>query len=119
MNQFTKGVEFSSAQEMLAYLQNANDLYNPQTGAYVWLYNEAGSIAVDHLDKEAILRILNEREPGSSWSGYISGGALIWDDAGYEGDEVLEGCTNLDFCKEHYAEKWMDCETYGRFIQAE
>lgn len=118
MNQFMKGVEFSSAQEMLAYLQNAHDLYNPQTGTYAWLYNEAGSIAVDHLDKDEILRILNEREPGASWSGYISGGALIWDDASYEGGEVLEGYTNLDFCKEHYAEEWVDCEAYSCFIQA-
>lgn len=112
-------VRFNSEQEMLCYLQNAHDLYNPETGEYVWLYNEAGSIAVDKLSKEDILRILNEREPGESWSGYIPGGADIWDDVSYDGCKVPDGCTNLDYCKGHFAEYWVECEVYGQYIKAE
>ncbi len=110
-------VRFDSAEAMFSFLQSAHDLYNPETGEYVWLYNEVGSIAVDKLSEEDILRILKEREPGESWSGYIPGGADIWDDVNYDGYKVPKGCTNLDYCEGHYADNWVDCEVYGCYVE--
>lgn len=119
-------IKFNSAQEMLSYLQSARDLYNPETGEYVWLYNEAGSVAVDKLSDEDIHRILKEREvfciledkeEGESWSGYIPGGADIWDDVSYDDEgKVPKGCTNLDYCEGYYAENWVDCKEYERLL---
>lgn len=105
-------VRFDSAQAMLSYLQSAHDLYNPETHHYVWLYNEAGSIAVDRLSKDDVFRILDEKDAGDSWSGYISGGSDIWDDVGYDGCEVPVGRSNLDYCMWHYTENWVDCKVY-------
>ena len=120
-----KYIKFNSAQEMLVYLHGDRDLYNPETGEYVWRYNEAGSIAVDRLNNVDILRILDEievfrilqdKEGYESWSGYIPGGSDIWDDTSYDGCKVTKGCTNFDYCKGHYAENWVDCKEYGLWL---
>lgn len=110
--------KFNSPEEMLEFLQGACDLYNPENGAFVWLWNDAGSIAVDTLSAEDILEILPCKEEGESWSGYIPGGATIWDDPSYEDyDEGAE--TNLDYCREHYQEDWVDCDEYERSLLEE
>ena len=39
-----KHVTFSNAKEMLAYIQDGNDLYSPTEELYVSVYNDMGSV---------------------------------------------------------------------------
>lgn len=93
---------FTSAEDMLNEIA-VNDLYNPKTGDYVFLYNETGSIAVYNLSNETAEEIA--RSAGEEcWSAFLGPGGTIYGDT-----------SNYEWCKKHYMEEdWMEC---GQFLE--
>ena len=102
-------VSFKSPEEMLDYITSDSDLYNLETGDYIWKYTECGSIAVDNFSIEEAERLAKEStEEKTYWGGLVGGGAVVYDDPSHElyeeGDE-----TNLDYCKGTYNKGiWVD-----------
>ncbi len=105
-----KIIKFSSAQDMLSYLQDDNYLYNSKTGDYVFRYNSAGSIAVYSAIRQerATQLAMQAEEQGECWSALLGPGGSIYDDPSYEAfDPALT--SNLQWCKDHYLEDgWVD-----------
>ena len=92
---------FTSAEEMLNAIVNiGDDLYNLETGDYVFCYNDCGSIAVYRLTRNEAAR-LQEEANGESWSAFLGVGGTIYDDPTYEGYND-EQTSNLDFCEDIY-----------------
>jgi len=111
-------VAFSSAEEMLDCAQN-HDLYNPETGAYVFGYNEAGALCEYILDEEEVKDIIVKRQNGDDcyWGGYLGPGGDIYDDPEDENldeDELEDLYSNLNYCEDHYTENWVYCSDYER-----
>lgn len=102
-------ISFESPEEMLDYITTGSDLYNLETGDYIWCYNDCGSIAVDNFTIEEAEQLeLEAIKEDMYWGGLIGGGSIIYDDPSHElwedGDE-----TNLDYCKEVYNKGiWID-----------
>ncbi|MCR5651016.1 MAG: hypothetical protein K6F86_07540 [Lachnospiraceae bacterium] len=91
-----------------------NDLYNVKTGDYVFLYNEAGSIAVYNLSNQTAENIARSAE-GEYWGAYLGPGGTIYDDPSYESYSPEWSTSNLAWCDEHFAEEgWM---TYSQFLE--
>lgn len=106
-------LKFKSAQQMLDTIK-AQDLCNPKLGGYVFLYNEAASIAEYVLAKDNMRRIAREAaELGVEWLELLGPGGSIFDDPSYPDYEDYM-ISNLDWCEEHYMEDgWIACEDYG------
>lgn len=100
---------FKSPIEMLATIQDAVDLYNPNTGEYVFLYNEAGSIAVYILSEEEAADL--ERQARASheyWGAFLGIGGSIYDDPSHE-HYSPDLQSNLEWCENAYREEgWID-----------
>lgn len=102
-------MNFSSPEEMQKYVtEECNDLYNPDTETYVFLYSDEGAIAVSKVYPTEAVRfefeLLNSDE--NTWSSLIGGGVI------YENSEVTE------FFKEHYKESgWMDTKDVMQFLE--
>lgn len=102
-------IKFDSPEEMLDYICGDNDLYNLETGDYIWKYTECGSIAVDNFSLEEAEEIEKEaNEIDEYWGGFIDGGSIIYDDPSHELYEE-HYASNLDYCKEVYNKGiWVD-----------
>ena len=70
-------------------IQNGSDLYNINTGDYVFLYSDRGAIAVYNFDIECA-KDLSLHSAGEYWGALLGVGGYI-----YENGEELE------WCKEH------------------
>lgn len=55
------------------------DLYNLNTGAYVFLYNIDGGICVYYLDSEEAYDIAKQAE-GEYWGAFLGAGGNVYDD---------------------------------------
>lgn len=102
-------IKFDSPEEMLDYICGDNDLYNLETGDYIWKYTECGSIAVDNFNLEEAEEIEKKaNEIDEYWGGFIGGGSIIYDDPSHELYEEHDA-SNLDYCKEVYDKgTWID-----------
>lgn len=102
-------VKFSSPQEMLECIQIGYDLYNLETGDYIWCYNDCGSIAVDNFSIEEAEKLEQEAvRTYTYWAGLIGGGSTIYDDPSSEHWEDGQE-TNLNYCEEVYNKgTWID-----------
>ena len=99
--------EFKNGNEMLSTIKNGNDLYNPNTNTYVFLYNEAGSIAAyDWIDNNFASDLAREQE---MWSGQLGPGGYIYDDPSYEDYDEM-AMDNLDWCNNNYEGTWIDTD---------
>ena len=88
-------MKFNNGKEMLDGIKN-HDLYNPETGEYVFLYNDVCSIAVYKLDDNEVTTLRREtKDTGESWSGYLGIGGYIYDDP-----------SNIEWCNENYKGNW-------------
>lgn len=100
---------FHSGTQMLDYIQKGNDLYNPETNTYVFLYNESGSICVyDWISNDHALDLALTRE---GWSGYLGVGGYIYDDPSYEDYDDM-AMDNWDWCFNNFKGKWIDTDEY-------
>ena len=96
-------VIFNDAQEMLNLLHTDEDLYNMDTGEYIFRYNEEDSIASYHFSVEKAKKLAEvsviDRE---YWGAQLGVGGYIYDDPAAEGYEK-GGITNLSHCKDVYS----------------
>ena len=104
-----KVIKFNTPYEMFDYVYNNCDLYNLETGDYVFRYSEAGSFAVYNLSIEEAERLEQmATECNEYWGGMLGVGGYIYDDVTSDfykkGDE-----TNMSYCKEVYNQGvWLD-----------
>lgn len=93
----SKFVTFSSAENMLEYLQTA-DLYNLETFEYIFKYSEDGDICVYNLEEEEA-QVLYEKSKESQeyWGAFLGVGGSIYD---YKNGSALEYCKNKFLCHE-------------------
>lgn len=97
-------VKFSSPEEMLEFIQDGNDLYNQDTGEYVFVSSDDGNLGRSQLDKDTMERVKNLSEENHTyWSDYISGGEVL-----EVNPERADLESALDYCKRKYSsEHWM------------
>ena len=81
---------FNNAKEMYKLICDGFDLYNVNTGAYVFLYSDKGSIAVYSFDLN-YAKILSSRavETEEYWGAALGIGGYI-----YENGSDMEWCKN-------------------------
>lgn len=95
-------MKFNSGKEMYDYLLDGNDLYEPQLGIYVFLYNDAGALCTYNLSKLQAAELNKEvRENGEYWGAYLGRGGKILDD---------EPDASYRFCDLYYNRNWIDTE---------
>lgn len=102
-------MKFDSAKQMLDYIQEGNDLYNPRLEVYVFVYSDAGSIAYYNISVDEAKELeRRSREADEYWGAFLGPGGWIVDDP--SSDFYTEGRkTNLDWCEAAYKEDgWMD-----------
>jgi len=93
-------MKFNSGKEMYDYLLNGNDLYEPQLGIYVFLYNDDGALCTYNLSKLQAAELNKEvRENGDYWGAYLGRGGKILDD---------EPDASYRFCDLYYNRNWID-----------
>ena len=101
---------FKSAEEMLEYIQAGHDLYDQVNDTYVFVYNDAGSIAVyDWIDNDYAAKLAEKDE---YWGAYLGPGGDIYEDPSHEDYDEDYGTSNLEWCEDHYKDGWMDCDGY-------
>lgn len=102
-------IKFDSPEKMLDYICGDCDLYNLETGDYIWKYTECGSIAVDNFSLDEAERLEQKAiEEEMYWGGLIYGGSIIYDDPSHDLYEEYYA-SNLDYCKEVYDKgTWVD-----------
>lgn len=94
-------MKFATAEQMLKFINDGNDLYSPKAEIYVFGYNEAGSIATYDIDEEEAIKLSNKAKGGNEeyWSAFLGVGGEIWDDPSHEC--YKEGqVSNLDRCSQ-------------------
>ena len=98
-------MKFKSAQEMLSFVQNGNDLWSPSKCVYMFIYNDLGSIcAYDNIDIECAKELAQEDE---YWGAYLGmSGSAIYDSSDYLKEypemESADKITAMDFCQSMY-----------------
>lgn len=117
-------MKFATAEQMLEFINDGNDLYSPKAEIYVFGYNDAGSIATYGISEEEAKRLSNRVKSGDEdyWSAFLGVGGEIWDDPSHEC--YKEGqVSNLDRCSqllEH--EDWVLTKHYlgdGIYLKVE
>lgn len=107
-------MKFATAEEMLDYINDNNDLYSSLEEIYVFNYNEGGSIASYHIDEEEakrLSRLVKTSEEGY-WGSFLGVGGEIYDYPSHEcyREELL---TNLEYCQELIkTDDWIRVEDY-------
>ncbi|MCR5722395.1 MAG: hypothetical protein K6G72_08635 [Lachnospiraceae bacterium] len=96
-------VVFNNGKAMLDLVLLDEDLYNLETGDYVFHYSEDGSIATYSLDiKEAMELAEKALEGQEYWGAYLGPGGWIYDDP--SSDFYDKECpSNLSYCEEVYS----------------
>lgn len=92
-------MKFQTAEHMLAYINQGNDLYSRQAEIYIFNYNEAGSICtynIDQREAKRLAKLANDSDE-NYWGAFLGIGGRIWDDPIC--DCYREGQTNLDCCE--------------------
>lgn len=106
-------MRFKSGKEMLDVILSGTDLYSPEKETYVFLYNDAGSIAHYSIDKEKADELADKaKKYDDYWAGFLGVGGSIADDPSYEDFEEGD-YSNLDWCNDMYDGEWIDTNDYG------
>lgn len=95
---------FNNGKEMLNELDRS-DLYNAETGEYVFLYNDAGSIAVYKLDDHEVEALKKRMDTEEPWSAYLGIGGYIYDDPSCDFFNS-NSISNVEWCDENYKGNW-------------
>lgn len=121
-----KSIVFTSGEEMYAYLKAGNDLYNPNTEEYVFVYNDADALAIYKLNRREIENFdFTDDGLDDSWSAYLGVGGYILDSPEYEkykySENEKERCLylkpSIDYCKNHFSkEGWINTKDYEKII---
>lgn len=116
-------MKFNTAQEMLDYIQDDNechDLYSEKAEIYVFLYNNAGSIATYDIDKveakKLAKKVKYDKYGEEYWGAFLGPGGKIWDDVSHECYQ--EGSvSNLEMCEELIEyDDWVLTDSYLDYL---
>lgn len=113
-------MKFQDADEMLHTIQSGIDLYNVETGDYVFCYSNAGAIAVYRLSKEEAANLaVQSQKNGEYWDTFLGIGGRIYDTPGYKdfhGDSV----SSKEYCESNYNQgKWVKTDDFTKQVQRE
>lgn len=113
-----ENMKFNSAEEMLDYIKDNNechDLYSKKSEIYVFLYNDAGSIATYHITEKDAMELSDLANKNDDyWGAFLGPGGEIWDDPSYENYSEGE-TTNLDRCEELLEfDDWVDTRDFNK-----
>lgn len=110
--------KFNSGKEMLDFLQTGKDLYNPETGAYVFVYNEDKAIAYYSVSKEDAKKYAKtEADTGEYWGSNLGVGGYIYEDQLSENYDKSK-MSSRDFCDEHFDEGvWVKTTDYLDYLE--
>lgn len=102
-------LQFKSGKEMLEYILNGHDLYNPITEEYVFTYNDDNAICIYSISEEKAKQLDAElkRKELSYWSEILTTGGCILDDIK---SAPLNWCDKC-FTDEH----WINAEEYDLY----
>lgn len=91
-------MKFNSAEEILDFIKDGNDLWSPSTNIYVFVYNEDGAICTYNINHEKAIELSQESERDNEyWSAFLGLGGEIYDPP-----------ENLEFCKRlHIIDDWI------------
>ena len=95
----SRQIIFKNWREMYNTLCNGKDLYNPNIGKYVFLYNENGALCTYDLNKKQAMNVAKEAN-GDTWSSVLGTGGYILDVMTLSKEESSQ--PSYDFCKENY-----------------
>lgn len=100
---------FDSPEEMFDWIYDNRDLYNLETGDYVFRYSEAGSFAVYKLPLEKAEELEKEAtESNEYWGGFLGIGGIIYDDPSSDFYRNIDE-SNFDYCKMMFSiGTWID-----------
>lgn len=110
--------KFNSGKEMLDFLQAGKDLYNPETGAYVFVYSEDKAIACYCVSKEYAYKYAKtEADTGEYWGSNLGVGGYIYEDQLSENYDKSK-MSSRDFCDEHFDEGvWVKTTDYLDYLE--
>ena len=83
-------MKFENEKAMYDAIQNGLDLYNINTGDYVFSYSDRGAIAVYNLVLE-YAKDLSSHSAGEYWGALLGAGGDIYENGG-----------EIEWCEEHY-----------------
>lgn len=98
-------MRFSNAKEMYEYLNSGHDLYHPESGIYVFSYNDRGALCKYCLSKDQVKEISERSKQNHDeyWGAFLEFGGEILED-----DKVSIN-PSLEFCEKHYQESdWLN-----------
>ena len=116
--------KFKSWNEMYDYLTSGNDLYNMETGDYVFEYNNAHALCIYHLGEDEAERLAKAAyESDEYWGSFLGVGGRVLDSYEYNDDEhrysddesmrMLYLQPSINYCKEVFdKEGWVDTKDY-------
>lgn len=115
--------KFDSWKEMYDYLTSGNDLYNVETGDYVFLYNDAYALCTYNIREDEAEELARKTTAldESGWSSFLGIGGTVLDNCEYDKyryskDELKQSLylqPSIDYCKEVYAKDgWVDTKEY-------
>lgn len=109
---------FDSGKEMLDFLQAGKDLYNPETDAYVFVYNEDKAIAYYSVSKEDAKKYAKiEADTGEYWGSNLGVGGYIYENQLSKNYDKSKMCSR-DFCNEHFNEGvWVKTTDYLDYLE--
>lgn len=107
-------MKFETAEQMLDFINDGNDLYSRRAEVYVFSYNDAGSICTYNIDQDEAKRLSKQVNDSDEnyWGAFLGVGGNIWDDPTH--NSYNEGqATNLDCCKSLLEyEDWVRTQHY-------
>lgn len=121
-------LHFNTWKEMYEYLTNGSDLYNVNTGDYVFVYNDANAICAYNLSPEKVEELVKVfNETGEYWGSFLGPGGNILFNPDYDDNEYkysedkrmydLYIEPSYDFCKDNYLiDGWVDVEEYSKLM---
>lgn len=112
--------KFNSGREMLDFLLAGKDLYNPETGAYVFVYNEDKAIAYYSVSKEDAKEYAKiEADTGEYWGSNLGIGGCIYEDRRSEKYDKSK-MSSRDFCNECFDKGvWVKTTDYLKYLETQ
>lgn len=98
-------MRFSNAKEMYEYLNSGHDLYHPESGIYVFSYNDRGALCKYCLSKDQVKKISERSKQNHDkyWGAFLEFGGEILE------DDKVSIKPSIEFCEKHYQESdWLD-----------
>lgn len=118
-------MKFDNWRAMYNYITDGNDLYNTETGDYVFEYNDAHALCVYHLSDTEVKELAekSKENDGEYWGAFLGTGGEILDSSERNNDEyrysddenkrALYLQPSFDYCKEMYSkDNWINTAEY-------